>query len=112
MSLNNLTQESVRNSSYSNIRGKASAHLVKQSTITSKYLFPKQVVGKGPSMSICILSNGAPTLYTCNENFSFPEGPFFAIQTLQDLHQSSISCLQVAQENRFRILSKVLLIPK
>lgn len=36
-------------------------------------------------MSICILY-GAPTLYTCNRDFPFPEGSFFAIQTLQDLH--------------------------
>jgi len=42
--------------------GKASTHLVKQSTTTNKYLFPETVNGSDPRTSIWTLSNGAPTL--------------------------------------------------
>jgi len=43
-------------------RGKASTHLVKQSTIISRYLFPEEVVGRESKISICTLSKGVSIL--------------------------------------------------
>ena len=36
----------------------ASGHWVAQSQITRTYLFPQQLLGRGPMMSTAILSNG------------------------------------------------------
>jgi len=61
-------------------RGKAFTHLVKQSTITKRYLFPVTEEGKGSKMSkqnkkICNLSKEAPALKICIGDFLCLEDP-------------------------------------
>jgi len=72
-------------------------HLVKQSTVMNKYLFPAEVIGRGLRASNWILSNEAPSLYIYKKNFPLPltGGSFLVKQILHILH-SSTSCLHVA----------------